>query len=87
MLFLEDFWKGRITPGEECYRPNREYSRLMQVIEQCETHLHTSLKPEDWAMFQKYVQAEQSSRSLSECNNFIDGFRYGAKMMNGIVFP
>lgn len=44
MLFLEDFWKGRITPGEECYRPNREFS-------------------------------------------FIDGFRYGGKMMNGIVFP
>lgn len=85
MFFLEDFWKGRIAPGEERYRPNKEYSNPMQVMEQCEVHLHTSLKPEDWAMFQKYIQAEQAIKSLSECDNFMDGFRYGAKMMMDVL--
>ena len=53
MLFLEEFWNGNISPGEERYHSRKEYSKLLQIMEECEDRLKEKLSQEDWDVFVK----------------------------------
>ena len=48
MLFLEEFWNGNISPGEERYHSRKEYSKMLNIMEQCEDHLKAKLSQEDF---------------------------------------
>ena len=85
MSFLEAFWQGEITPGEGRYRPNYGYAKPMQIMEQAEAELKVALSQEEWNLFQQYTEALQTVSSLSDCENFIEGFRMGARMMMDVL--
>ena len=85
MLFLEDFWKGDATPGEKRFRPNSEYSNVFQTLERCEDYLKTHLEGEALRVFEEYAKAELDISCLSDCDNYIEGFRTGAKMMMDVL--
>ena len=79
MLFLEEFWHGNISPGEGRYHANKEYSK------QCEDDLKKRLSPENWELFIKYQDAEREVSCLSDADNFIEGFRMGAKVIMDVL--
>ena len=85
MMFLEKLWKGDIAPGAERYRPNKEYAKGLQTMEQCELHLKEHLSADDWKIFQKFTDAAEEVDCLAQCDNFIDGFRIGAMVMMEIL--
>jgi len=85
MSFLEAFWKGELTPGEGRYHPNNGYAKPMQIMEQTEAELKAALSPEQWQLFRQFVDAQQEVSSLSDCENFIEGFRMGARMMMDVL--
>ena len=85
MLFLEDFWKGDATPGEKRFRPNSEYSKAMQTMERCDDTLKAHLSAEDYQIFREYAEATIQAGCTESCDNFIDGFRLGARMMLDVL--
>ena len=85
MLFLEEFWYGNISPGEEKYRPNSEYSKSLRTMEKCEEQLKEKLDAEGWEVFQEYAKAQMEANSLSDCDSFISGFRIGAKAVMDVL--
>ena len=85
MLFLEEFWHGNISPGEGRYHPKKEYSKLLNIMEQCEDHLKAKLSKEDLAVFVKYQDADREYSCLEVGDNFMDGFRMGAKVILDVL--
>ena len=85
MLFLEEFWYGNISPGEERCRPNSEYSKAFREMEKCENQLKEKLDAEGWETFQQFTKAQMEASSLSDCDSFISGFRLGAKVIMDVL--
>ena len=85
MLFLEEFWNGNISPGEGSYHPQKEYRTLLNIMEQCEDHLKAKLSQEDFAVFVKYQDADREFGCLEVGDNFMDGFRMGAKVILDVL--
>ena len=81
MLFLNKFWKGDASPGERRYQPHSEYAKAYQTMERCDQYMKEHLDPEALKVFEEFVNAGMEVGCLSDCDNFIDGFRMGAKMM------
>ena len=85
MLFLEEFWNGNISPGEERYHSRKEYSKLLGIMEQCEDQLKAKLPQEDWEVFVKYQDADREFSCLESGDQFMDGFRMGAKIILDVL--
>ncbi len=85
MLFLEEFWHGNISPGEGRYHPQKEYRTLLNIMEQCEDHLKAKLSKEDLEVFVKYQDADREYSCLEVGDNFMDGFRMGAKVILDVL--
>ena len=47
--------------------------------------MSTVLSPEDWKVFDEFVNAEMEANYLSSYDCFVDGFRMGAKLMLDIL--
>ena len=85
MKFLEKFWKGDIAPGEGRYHPGKEYAKAIQTMERCDDTLKAHLSQEDYAIFREYTEASLEAGCMESCDNFIDGFRLGARMMMDVL--
>lgn len=85
MLILQDFWKGDCPTGETRYHPKSQYTPALSKMEKCAEHLKQVLSDEDWKIFSEYTNAELDDTCLSNCDNFIDGFRLGVKMMLDVL--
>ena len=85
MFFLDKFWKGAIAPGEGRYHPRREYAKAMQVMERCDDALKAHLSQEDYRIFREYADASLEAGCTESCDNFIEGFRLGARMMMDVL--
>lgn len=85
MMILEKFWKGEVTPGERRYHHNGEYSKSYQTMVDSEEYLRKHLTGEDLQTFQIFRDAELKLSSLSDFENFVEGFRLGAMFMLDIM--
>ena len=85
MLFLNKFWKGDASPGERRYHPHAEYAKAYQTMERCDQYMKEHLDPKALKVFEEFVNAGMEVGCLSDCDNFIDGFRMGAKMMMDVL--
>ena len=43
------------------------------------------LSEEDWKVFEQFADAEREASCLSDCDNFIDGFRMGVMIMLDVL--
>ena len=85
MYFLDKFWKGDIAPGEGRYHPSASYKQAFKTMERCEDTLKAHLSQEDYQIFQEYMDASIKASSTDSCENFIEGFRLGARMMLDVL--
>ena len=85
MFFLDKFWKGDVAPGERRYHPRPEYSKALHIMEQCDDTLKAHLSQEDYHVFREYAEASLAAGCTESCDNFIDGFRLGARMMLDVL--
>ena len=85
MFFLDKFWKGGIVPGEGRYHPTREYKEATQAMTRCDDILKAHLSNEDYQIFREYTEAMLRAGCAESCENFIEGFRLGARMMMDVL--
>ena len=78
---LEDFYYGNITPSEKEMRPGSEMQRAISTTARCESQLAEGLDEVQQALLTKLIDAQHEIDTITATENFILGFRLGARMM------
>ena len=78
---LKDFYYGNITPGEKEMRPGSGLQRAVNTAARCEGQLTEGLDEVRLALLTELVKAQHEIDSITALENFILGFRLGARVM------
>ena len=78
---LEDFYYGNITPSEQRMTPNSELKRAVDRVANCEKQLMERLEETEQEVLAKLIQSQHEINSITATENFILGFRLGARII------
>ena len=78
---LEDFYTGNLRPAERQMAPNSDLRRAVGRISRCEQQLRKHLNESEQMLLTKLTETHHEIDSITACENFILGFRLGARMM------
>ena len=77
---LEDLYYGNIAPGAQQIVPNSELKRAMDRVIRFESQLMERLDEAEQAILAKLIESKDEVESITALENFILGFRLGAKI-------
>ena len=77
---LEDLYYGNITPGAQEIVPNSELKRATDRVARFESQLTEQLGEDGQTILAKLVESQHEIDSITALENFILGFRLGAKI-------
>ena len=78
---LEDFYYGNITPNTQDMAPHSELKRAVERVALCEKQLEEILDEPGQTILTRLVRSQHEIDSITALENFILGFRLGAKIM------
>ena len=78
---LEDLYYGNITPGAQQMAPNSELKRATDRVTRFEGQLAERLDETGQSILAKLIESEDEIESITARENFILGFRLGARIM------
>ena len=78
---LEDLYYGNITPVKQQIAPNSELKRAMDRVSRFESQLTERLDEDGKTILAKLLESQDEADSITALENFILGFRLGAKLM------
>ena len=78
---LEDLYYGNITPGAQQIAPNSELKRATDRVARFESQLTERLGKDGQTILAKLIESKDEIESITARENFILGFRLGAKIM------
>ena len=77
---LEDLYYGNITPGAQQMAPNSELKRAVDRVARFESQLTERLDEDGKTILAKLIESKDEVESMTALENFILGFRLGAKI-------
>ena len=77
---LEDLYYGNITPGAQQIVPNSELKRATDRVARFESQLTERLDETGQTILAKLIESRDEIESVTALENFILGFRLGAKI-------
>ena len=77
---LEDLYYGNITPGAQQMAPNSELKRAVDRVTRFESQLTEWLDETGQTILAKLLESQDEIESITVRENFILGFRLGAKI-------
>ena len=87
MFVLNDLWWGNIAPSERAVKRGSEYQQASRRAEALADELREELPPEGKQAFEAYENEQITLCSISECDAFIKGVRFGVQMMIDTLLP
>ena len=78
---LEDLYYGNITPREQQITPNSELKRATDRVTRFEDQLTGRLDEDGQTILAKLAESRDEIESITALENFILGFRLGARLM------
>ena len=78
---LEDLYYGNITPNAQDMAPNSELKRATDRVTRFENQLTERLDEAGQAVLARLIESQQEIDSITALENFILGFRLGAKIV------
>ena len=78
---LEDLYYGNITPGTQQIAPNSELKRATDRVVRFESQLTERLDEAGQAILAKLIESKDEAESITALENFILGFRLGARLI------
>ena len=78
---LENLYYGNITPGAQQIAPNSELKRATDRVTRFESQLTERLDEDGQTILVKLIESQDEINSITTLENFILGFRLGARMM------
>ena len=77
---LEDLYYGTITPGAQQIAPNSELKRATDRVARFESQLTERLDGDGQTILAKLIESRDEIESITARENFILGFRLGARI-------
>ena len=77
---LEDLCYGNITPGAKQIAPNSELKRAVDRVARFESQLTERLDEDEQTILAKLIESRDEVESITARENFILGFRVGARI-------
>ena len=77
---LEDLYYGNITPGVQQIVPNSELKRATDRVARFESQLTERLGEAERTILAKLIESQDEVESITALENFILGFRLGARI-------
>ena len=77
---LEDLYYGNISPGVQQMAPNSELKRATDRVARFESQLTERLDEDGQTILAKLIESEDEIESITAQENFILGFRLGARI-------
>ena len=78
---LENFYFGNITPSERQMTPDSALARAVGRAARCEMQLNEQLNETERTLLAKLVNVQHEVNNITACENFVLGFRLGARIM------
>ena len=78
---LEDFYYGNIMPNAQDMAPNSELKRATDRMARFERQLTEQLDETGQAVLAKLIESQHEIDNITALENFILGFRLGAKIV------
>ena len=78
---LEDLYYGNINPREQQIVPNSELKRATDRVARFESQLTERLDEDGQTILAKLIESRDEIESITALENFILGFRLGARIM------
>ena len=78
---LEDLYYGNIMPNAQDMAPRSELKRATDRVTRFENQLTEQLDEAGQTILAKLIESQQEIDSITAMENFILGFRLGAKLM------
>ena len=78
---LADLYYGNITPGAQQMAPNTELKRATDRVTRFESQLTERLDEDGQTILANLIESQDEINSITALENFILGFRLGARMM------
>mgnify|MGYP007077692810 FL=1 len=78
---LEDLYYGNITPNAQDMAPNSELKRATDRVSRFENQLTERLDEAGQALLARLIESQHEIDSITAMENFILGFRLGAKIV------
>ena len=78
---LEDLYYGNITPGAQEIAPNSELKRATDRVTRFENQLTERLDEDGKTILTKLFESQDEVESIMARENFVLGFRLGARLM------
>ena len=78
---LEDLYYGNITPCDRQIRSGTPLMKAMEQSQECEEQLTKLLDGEAYSLLLRLINAENEIGSTLALENFILGFRLGARLI------
>ena len=77
---LEDLYYGNITPGVQQIAPDSELKRATDRVARFESQLTERLDADEQSILAKLIESRDEVESITARENFILGFRLGARI-------
>ena len=78
---LEDLYYGNITPGVQQIAPNSELKKATDRVARFESQLTERLDEDGQTILAKLVESKDEIENITALENFILGFRLGARLI------
>ena len=78
---LEDLYYGNITPGAQQTAPNSELKRATDRVARFASQLTERLDDDGQTILAKLIESQHEIDSITALENFILGFRLGARLV------
>ena len=78
---LEDLYFGNISPNEQQMAPDSELKKAVDRVTRYESQLTEQLGKDEQTILTKLIRSQHEINSITALENFILGFRLGARIM------
>ena len=78
---LEDLYYGTITPNEQKMAPDSELKKAVDRVTRYESQLTERLGEDEQTILTKLIRSQHEINSITALEDFILGFRLGARIM------
>ena len=78
---LENLYFGNISPNEQQMAPDSELKKAVDRVTRYESQLTEQLGEDEQTILTKLIRSQHEIESITALENFILGFRLGARIM------
>ncbi len=82
---LKEFYYGNIIPTERQMVNGSEVKRVAEELTEAGNQLRAILRPEVVPLMERYEKAHADLNAITDAENYIDGFKTGARFMLEIL--